>query len=82
MMNSLNDLPQSIQMRPEGDDEHSFLEAGRYIVDHCDRLFAVWDGKDAEGEGGTGDIVHYALKKHKTVTHIDPLKQTVIILPA
>jgi len=43
--------------------EESYLEAGRYIVDHCDILVAIWDGKKAQGIGGTGDIVELARQR-------------------
>jgi hypothetical protein len=44
----------------EPSDEEAYLAAGRWIVDHCDLLVAVWDGRPARGRGGTGDIVAYA----------------------
>lgn len=37
-----------------------YEQVGHYIVDQCDVLIAIWDGKSAEGPGGTGDIVAYA----------------------
>jgi hypothetical protein len=40
--------------------EEAYAAAGRWIVDHTDRLVAVWDGEPARGPGGTGDIVAYA----------------------
>ncbi|RRR73421.1 hypothetical protein EHS43_37160 [Streptomyces sp. RP5T] len=40
--------------------EEAYAAAGRWIVDHTDRLVAVWDGEPARGLGGTGDIVAYA----------------------
>ncbi|MYT06934.1 MULTISPECIES: hypothetical protein [Streptomyces] len=40
--------------------EEAYAAAGRWIVDHTDRLVAVWDGEPARGVGGTGDIVAYA----------------------
>jgi hypothetical protein len=43
--------------------DQAYNGAGEYIVDHCDVLMAVWDGQDAEGRGGTGDIVAYARKR-------------------
>jgi len=43
--------------------EESYLEAGKYIVDHCDILVAIWDGKKAQGIGGTGDIVELARQR-------------------
>ena len=40
--------------------EDAFLAAGKYIVDNVELLIAIWDGEDAQGSGGTGDIVRYA----------------------
>ncbi|WP_328748643.1 hypothetical protein OHT57_24595 [Streptomyces sp. NBC_00285] len=40
--------------------EEAYLAAGHWIVDHTDRLVAVWDGEPARGQGGTADIVAYA----------------------
>lgn len=42
--------------------EDAYYAAGCWIVDHADRLVAVWDGHTARGRGGTGDIVEYALR--------------------
>jgi hypothetical protein len=43
--------------------EDAFLEAGRRVVDHSDLLIAIWDGKPAQGRGGTADIVRYARRR-------------------
>nr|WP_202498460.1 hypothetical protein [Streptomyces sp. SID5469] len=40
--------------------EEAYYAAGRWIVDHADRLVAVWDGQPARGLGGTADVVAYA----------------------
>ena len=40
--------------------EAAFEAAGRFIVDNCDLMIAVWDGEEARGRGGTADIVAYA----------------------
>jgi hypothetical protein len=40
--------------------EEAFLTAGKSVVDSCEVLIAVWDGKPARGPGGTADIVRYA----------------------
>lgn len=40
--------------------EDAYLAAGQEVANHCDLLVAVWDGQDADGKGGTGDIVTYA----------------------
>jgi hypothetical protein len=61
----------------KGRPNEAFLAAGRYIVDHCDVLFAVWDGLPAGAMGGTGDVVEYARQSGRRIVHIDPLAQTV-----
>jgi hypothetical protein len=40
--------------------EQAYERAGRYVVDHCDVLIAVWDGQAARGRGGTAEVVDYA----------------------
>jgi hypothetical protein len=40
--------------------EKAYEAAGRYVVDHCDLLIAVWDGEPARGRGGTAEIIAYA----------------------
>ena len=41
--------------------EAAYEKAGRWVVDHCDLLVAVWDGLPAKGRGGTAEIVAHAL---------------------
>lgn len=52
--------------------EESFLAAGRRVVDLCDTLLAVWDGKPSRGLGGTADIVQYAQASGRRVGIIWP----------
>jgi hypothetical protein len=40
-----------------------YAQVGRYVVDHCDVLIALWNGKPSAGQGGSAEIVHYARKK-------------------
>jgi hypothetical protein len=40
--------------------ESAFDAAGKYVIEHCDLLVAVWDGQPAHGLGGTGDAVAHA----------------------
>lgn len=49
-----------VDLPVEQTQEDAYKAAGRWIVDHTDRLVAVWDGEPARGLGGTGDIVAYA----------------------
>lgn len=51
----------SSEMLPfEVPSEVAFLAAGQRVVDLAELLIAVWDGRPAQGAGGTGDIVSYA----------------------
>lgn len=47
--------------------EAAYFAAGRRVVEVCDKLVAVWDGKSARGLGGTGDVVAYANQQGKPV---------------
>lgn len=38
----------------------AYYNAGRYIVDQCDVIIAVWDQEKAPGKGGTYDAIEYA----------------------
>lgn len=44
----------------KGSRVEAYEQVGRYIVDQCDVLLALWDGKPAVGRGGTQEIVRYA----------------------
>ena len=52
--------------------EQAFLDAGQDVVDRCDRLLAVWDGRPAGGRGGTADIVAYAERQQRPWTLVWP----------
>jgi hypothetical protein len=41
----------------------SYEAAGSFVVDHCDALIAVWDGRRAQGRGGTADVVAHARER-------------------
>jgi uncharacterized phage-like protein YoqJ len=45
----------------------AFRLAGEWIVDHTDRLLAVWNRRPARSEGGTAETVTYARTQHKPV---------------
>ena len=50
--------------------ELAYLAAGKYVLDHCDVLFAIWDGKNSQGQGGTGEIVTMARLRNKPIAWI------------
>ena len=47
--------------------QEAYEWAGRRVVDRCDALIAVWDGKPAGGRGGTAEIVRYAREREVPV---------------
>ncbi len=44
-----------------GSRTEAYEKAGRDVVDQCDVLITLWDGKASAGKGGTQEIVHYAI---------------------
>ncbi|CAM5441737.1 MULTISPECIES: hypothetical protein [Streptomyces] len=44
----------------------------RLMIDHCDRLVAVWDGLPARGYGGTADAVACAREREVQVRVVWP----------
>jgi hypothetical protein len=53
--------------------EEAFMAGGRTVVDGCDVLLAVWDGKPAVGFGGTADVVAYARQTGKPIEVVWPV---------
>ena len=43
----------------------AYEDVGRYIVDHCDVLIALWDEESSRGKGGTAEIADYAEKRKR-----------------
>jgi len=73
--------PVSLRARRIQDDRHdpsdqaelrrdAFAHVGRYVVDHCDVLIAVWDGQPSRGRGGTAENVQYALEQMRPVIRV------------
>ncbi|MGM9471320.1 hypothetical protein ACS5PJ_04895 [Pseudarthrobacter sp. YS3] len=56
----------------EAPSEEAFDAAGRTITERCDIMIAIWDGKAARGQGGTGDAVEHARSNGKPVHIIWP----------
>jgi hypothetical protein len=49
-----------------------YERCGRYVVDNCDVLVAIWDGRPSRGRGGTATIVDYAIERGKEVKYVVP----------
>lgn len=48
----------------------AYMAVGEFTVRNCDLLLAIWNGDDARGLGGTGDVVAYARDRGVPVVHI------------
>ena len=51
--------------------DESYELVGRYVVANSDFLIAIWDGARARGQGGTGEIVPFAIQVGVPVWWID-----------
>lgn len=49
-----------VQLPPTSGRDEAYLAAGRWLADNCHVLIAIWDGRPAQGAGGTADIVRHA----------------------
>lgn len=76
----LNESDQRVTLSFDYPKEKASYDAGKYIVENSDCIIAIWNGKLAEGLGGTADIVDYSLKKNKRVIHLNSIDLKVKIL--
>jgi len=59
-----------VNMPPVINRDAAYEAAGLYILDHSDAMICVWDGKSAQGRGGTGAIVEAARRKSLPIAWI------------
>lgn len=71
IVNENLDIP--IKKRIDEGRKKAFEAVGRYIVDHCDALIAIWNGQESESRGGTYDTIKYARLKKKPVITISSI---------
>jgi hypothetical protein len=51
--------------------EAAYVQVGESLVGTADVLIAIWDGRQANGPGGTGHVVEMAVRSGVPVIHID-----------
>ena len=49
---------------------YAYQLANRVMLDHCQLVFAIWDGKPPRGIGGTADMIYMARAKQITIIWI------------
>jgi len=54
------------------DPNSEYTQVRDAIVQKSDVIIAVWDGEPAKGPGGTGDVVHHAIRRGVPLLRIDP----------
>lgn len=55
----------------------AYAALGRALVERADLLVAVWDGRPAPDDGGTGGVVAYARRRGLPIIHIHTLHHTI-----
>lgn len=60
----------------------AYMALGRWLVDTGDLLVAAWNGLPAVAEGGTGDVVAYALERGRPVVHLHTRQHRLAMLAA
>ena len=56
--------------------EHAYEAAGRRLIASCDVLFALWDGQETGGRGGTAETLREAAARGKPSVSIPTDQQT------
>jgi hypothetical protein len=59
-----------IELPPTGTRNAAYEAAGKFVLDRCDVLIAVWDGQTARGQGGTGEILTLARSRHLPIAWV------------
>lgn len=62
-LNLLDKAKQIVNLPPTATREQAYAAAGIYVLDHSDLLIAIWDGQDAQGPGGTGEVAQEARRR-------------------
>ena len=59
-----------VAMAPAATRTAAYEAVGLYILDNCDVLVTVWDGKGPQGQGGTGAIVAEARRRRLPIAWV------------
>lgn len=65
---------------PKNSRTEAYEQVGRYIVDQCEVLIALWNGKQASGQGGTQEIVDYARETNCPLIWVNTEEQGEILI--
>lgn len=54
----------------------AYVQVGASLVEAVDVLVAIWDGEQARGPGGTGEVVEMAVRSEVPVIHIEVQRES------
>jgi len=63
---------EEVIVSPGGYSADKMQTRNKWMVDHCDKLIAIWDGSS----GGTGNCINYAKSIKREIIYIDPKATT------
>ena len=66
-------LAQAEEVRelPETEERNdAYAQVGEWVLDHSDAIIAIWDGRSAQGAGGTAHIARRALDRGMPLLHV------------
>ncbi|GAC1388252.1 MAG: hypothetical protein NVSMB33_17860 [Ktedonobacteraceae bacterium] len=55
----------------------AYTAEGQWLVNYSDLLVAAWNGEPAAGQGGTGDVVSYAMREGRSVIQINTTERLI-----
>jgi len=74
-------LARSVRVLPSKNSRtEAYEQVGRYVVNQCEVLVALWNGNQASGRGGTQEIVDYARETKCPLVWINTEEQGKITL--
>ncbi|HMS38824.1 MAG TPA: hypothetical protein PKE69_01265 [Pyrinomonadaceae bacterium] len=68
--NLLRNANEVIELPDADSREEAYEACGKFILENCDVLLTIWDGKSAQGKGGTGEIVSLARERDLPIAWI------------
>lgn len=66
----LQQADEVMMLPPAPTREEAYEAAGRYVLQLCDVLVAIWDGQKAQGLGGTGGIMAEARRRKMPIAWV------------
>lgn len=66
----LEQAEEVIELPRTGERNDAYAQVGEWVLDQSDAIIAIWDGRPAQGKGGTADIARRALDRGMPLLHI------------